>query len=67
MSVKIPKNIYLEPAQAERPKQIAKERGLTESEIIRNVLDHQLDEVEVQLAQGVTSRRPRKHLMAVLQ
>lgn len=39
MTTKIPKQIYLEPEQDALLKQVARETGMTEDEIIRNALE----------------------------
>ncbi|MFN8498355.1 MAG: type II toxin-antitoxin system VapB family antitoxin [Anaerolineae bacterium] len=46
MAARVRKEIYIEPEQAARLKQLAAETGVPEAEIIREAIEHRLVEME---------------------
>lgn len=47
MTVKVRKQVYIEPEQEEQLKRLSAESGVSEAEIIRAAIDHHLDELRL--------------------
>ena len=55
MSEMVRKTIYITPRQAELLKHLAQLRGVSEAEIIREAIDHEVERLEPAAAQGELS------------